>query len=320
MKFLEEFLINMVGKIGLDPNSPIWINAFLAKYTVSIVEVLILFVIVLFIIQYIMSFISPLSLKSHLEKAPPLLSHILASILGAVTPFCTCAGIPLFTGMIKSNVPVGPAFSFLITSPLVNEIAFAAIWAIFGAKIAFIYLALGLGAGIIGGMILGKLKVERYFTIAQGDSLDFEDEGSLSRSRVSYAWDMSMYILKPVLPFLFIGIGVGIALTLSIPMSWISHFSGTNQFLAIPLAIVVGAPIYMNITAAVAIIGGLVAKGLGTGTAFALIMSIGGMSFPEWTILAGIMKRRLLFIFIAITATMILISSYLFALLDLVSR
>lgn len=322
---------------------------FFTKFAISSVEVLGLFLLILFVIQFFLSYINTEKIKAIIERLPPLLAHVVASIFGAVTPFCTCSGIPIFTGLIRSGVPAGVAFSFLITSPLVNEIALAAIFAIFGIKTAVIYTIFGLLSGILGGMILGKMKVERYFKsgiLAKksccGTNEERLDTGSCCSgeknetgvgasscgtgtgikkhsisSRLAIAWKESMDIIIPVLPYLFVGMAIGVAVTTWVSTDWIQRLNNYNQFVLIPMAIVMGAPIYTSITAVIPIVGSLVSKGMGTGLAFALIMSIGGMSFPEWAILSGIMKKRLLFSFIGITGLLIMLISYIFALLDM---
>lgn len=317
MKFLENPVVSFLALFGLDRQSPLWLNAFFARYLTSIIELLILFIAVLYLIQYLMSYIDTNKIKRSLDKVPPFLAHVLAAVFGAITPFCTCSGVPIFTGLLRSGVRGGVAFSFLITSPLVNEIAFVSILAIFGMKAALIYTAFGLSAGIIGGMVISALHPEDDFTLAKADNAPSDDfEGPMTRSRFSYAWEMSYWVIKPVLPYLFIGVAIGVGVTMAVSPEWIASLSKENQFAAIPLAIIIGAPIYTSITAVIPVIGALVQKGMGTGLAFALIMSIGGMSFPEWALLGAVMKRRLLFIFIAVTAFMILLVSYVFAFMD----
>lgn len=304
---------------------------FFSQFLISAVEVLLLFFLIIYILQFLLTYFNPQKTKDLISRVHPVPAHFLSALFGAVTPFCTCSGIPIFTGLIKGGVPAGVAFSFLITSPLVNEIAFAGILSIFGLKIAIIYLIFGLGAGIFGGMILGRMHVEKYFkksvqtgtsccTTMQNTTVSTCCQSPVQPSlqaRLKSSWNESWSMIKPIIPFLVIGIAIGVAVSIWFDPQWMQVLGNYNQFVLIPLGIIAGAPIYTSITAVIPVVGSLVAKGMGTGLAFALIMSIGGMSFPEWAILSGIMKKRILFTFIAITGLLILCISYIFAFLDL---
>ena len=330
MKILESSVARLLSYLGLNENSSeIW-NVFLFKFLLSVTEVLILFFLILFAIQWLLSYISVEKIRKAMEKVHPVLAHFLAAFFGAATPFCTCSSIPVFTGLLKAGISPGIAFSFLITSPLVNEIALAAIWAIFGTKIALMYVILGLAAGVLGGFILGRIRVEKYLKVAveeknssccDSSCCGGDGEAGMKKSNfltnLKNVWKESLSIIAGVLPYLLAGVAVGVAVTMWASTQWIERLNHENQFLMIPLAIVLGAPIYTSIAAVIPVIASLVSKGMGTGLAFALMMSIGGMSLPEWMMLSGLMKKRLLACFIGITALMILCVSYVFALWDL---
>ena len=265
-----------------------------------------------------------------MKKVHPVLAHFLSAFFGAATPFCTCSSIPIFTGLLKAGIPPGVAFSFLITSPLGNEIALATIWTIFGTKIALMYVLLGLIAGVLGGFILGRIRVEKYLKVAVKEKnspccgascCSSDGKSDIKKSNLltslKNVWKESWIIILGVLPYLLTGVAIGVAVTMWASTQWIERLNQENQFLMIPLAIVLGAPIYTSIAAVIPVIASLVSKGLSTGLAFALMMSIGGMSLPEWMMLSSLMKKRLLVCFIGITALMILCVSYIFTVWDL---
>ncbi|MGL5254370.1 MAG: permease [Brevinema sp.] len=334
MQFLENIMRYIISSIGLSEQSEsIW-EVFLAKFLLSVSELLILFMIILFIVQYLMTFINPEKIKNQISKVSPLLAHIFAAIFGAITPFCTCSGVPVFAGLIKTGIPTGVAFSFLITSPLVNTIALAGLWTIFGAKVAILYVIFGLGAGILGGMILSFFKIDTMLVsnLSQTQSCcSGETKNTTSccssesnsccstpapSNRLKDSWKETWSIISPVIPYLLIGSAIGIWITMGFSKELISSLSNYNRIITVPLAIIIGAPIYTSTISILPVIGSLHEQGLGIGVCFALLMSVGGMSFPEWTLLAGIMKRKLLFLFIGITGSLILIISYLFSILE----
>ncbi|MGL4367937.1 MAG: permease [Brevinemataceae bacterium] len=356
MLWLETSLKYIISLIGLSESSEIWWEVFSAKFLFSVSELLILFIIILFIVQFLMTFINPEQLKEKINNVSPLSAHIFAAVFGAVTPFCTCSGVPVFAGLIKTGIPAGVAFSFLITSPLVNTIALAGLWTIFGAKTAVLYVIFGLCAGVIGGIVLSWFKVDDLLIrntsqdqstccgssntksdlvaccSSQPNSLspvsmskinDFMVDNSCcsvsapaKRNRFQESWRETISIIYPVIPYLLIGSAIGIGITMGFSEESIASFVNYNPLVSVPAAIVIGAPLYSSTISVLPIIAGLYEKGLGIGVSFALLMSIGGMSFPEWSLLAGMMKRKLLLLFIGITGFLILIISYMFSILQ----
>ncbi|MGL4394649.1 MAG: permease [Brevinema sp.] len=359
MQWLETSVRYMISLIGLSEQSDqIW-EVFLYQFLLSITELSISFLLILFIVQYFMTFINADKIREKIEEVPPVLAHILAAIFGAVTPFCTCSGVPIFAGFMKSGVPAGVAFSFLITSPLVNTIALAGLWTVFGAKVAILYVFFGLVAGVLGGMILARFNVEELLLrkfqaktccgteespccddaktnqeCCESKETDCCDDAKTNqeccdneeventeavippRNRIKDAWLESVNIVLPVIPYLVIGSAIGIAITMGFSEEFVESLANYSPIVTIPLAILLGAPIYTSTIAILPVITSLYAKGLGIGVTFALLMSIGGMSFPEWSLLAGMMKKKLLFLFILVTGLLIMTISYLFTILE----
>jgi hypothetical protein len=248
------------------------------------------------------------------------LDHLLASIFGAITPFCSCSSIPLFMGFLKGGIPLGVTLSFLITSPLVNEVAIAIFIGIFGWKITLIYAGSGILMGAIVGWILGKLKLEPYVedwvqkAISQQTSNQENGitEKLLFKERIRSVIKEALEIIKGVLPYLFIGIGLGAAIHGFIPTGYFEHWITKDNPFAVPVAVILGVPMYANATGIIPILQALVSKGIPLGTALAFSMAVVGLSLPEATLLRKVMKPRLIAWFFASVTLSIILLGYLF--------
>lgn len=248
------------------------------------------------------------------------LQYFFASFFGAVTPFCSCSSIPLFIGFVQGGIPLGVTFAFLITSPLVNEVAIAMFLGLFGWKATLIYGVSGILLGMVGGYILGKLKLDRYLTDwvkqiqanAQAESNQWEDEKTPFIDRLPTIIADGWGIVQKVLLYVIIGIAIGAAMHGYVPEGFFTEYLSEDKWYAIPLAVIVAVPMYANAAGIVPVIQVFVAKGVPLGTAIAFMMSVVGLSLPEATLLKKVMKWKLIGIFFGTITVFIIILGYLF--------
>lgn len=248
------------------------------------------------------------------------LQYLFASLFGAITPFCSCSSVPLFIGFVKGGIPLGVTFAFLITSPLVNEVAVAMFLGTFGLRITLVYVVSGILLGMIGGFVLGRLKLEPYLSdwvkqIQQNASADFntwEREQPPFVKRLPSILREAWGIVKGVLLYIVIGIGIGAAMHGYVPEGFFEHYMSRDNVWAVPLSVVLAVPMYANAAGIVPIIEVFVAKGIPIGTALAFMMAVVGLSLPEATLLKKVMTWRLIGIFFGIITLFIILSGYLF--------
>lgn len=248
------------------------------------------------------------------------LQYLLASLFGAITPFCSCSSIPLFIGFVKGGIPLGVTFAFLITSPLVNEVAVAMFLGSFGVKITLIYALSGILLGVIGGFVLGRMKLHPYLSdwvkqiqansSAQAD--DWEKEHTTFLKRLPVIVRDATQIVRGVLVYILIGIGIGAFMHGFVPEGFFEEYLSKDNWLAVPLSVILAVPMYANAAGIVPIIEVFVAKGIPIGTAIAFMMGVVGLSLPEATLLKKVMSWRLIGIFFGTVAFFIILSGYLF--------
>ncbi|MDD4821945.1 MAG: permease [Bacteroidales bacterium] len=246
--------------------------------------------------------------------------YFFASLFGAITPFCSCSSIPLFIGFVKGGIPLGVTFSYLITSPLVNEVAVAMFLGTFGVKITMVYVVTGISLGIIGGYLLGKMKLEPYLSDwvkqiqinANVESAEWEEEKTPFRKRfpsiVREAWG----IVRGVLLYVIIGIAIGAAMHGYVPEGFFEHYMSKDNWYAVPLSVLLAVPMYANAAGIVPVIEVFVAKGVPIGTALAFMIGVVGLSLPEATLLKKVMTWKLIGLFFGTITLFIIISGYLF--------
>jgi uncharacterized membrane protein YraQ (UPF0718 family) len=278
------------------------------------VKVFLLLVVIIFGVAIIRSFFPPERSRKLLGHRREYVGNFLAACLGIVTPFCSCSAVPLFIGFVESGLPLGVTFSFLISSPTVNEVALVMLWGLFGWEIAFLYTATGVTLAFIGGIIIGKLKldhlVEDYvYQIKMGES---EVTVLTWKERIRYARDYTKDILRRIWLFVLIGIGLGAWIHGYVPMNFVLKYAGPGNPFAVPVAVLIGVPLYSNAAGTIPIIQALVEKGLPMGTALAFMMSIVAISTPEMIILRKVIKPKLIAIYVGIVAVAIIIVGYLF--------
>jgi hypothetical protein len=241
----------------------------------------------------------------------------MASLLGIVTPFCSCSSVPIFIGFVEGGVPLGLTFSFLITSPIVNEAAFAILLAAFGWKIALIYVATGVVVGVVGGLIIDKLKMEKHVEeyVYEIQSVDSDPEEMNFKKRVSFAWQNTLSIIKRIWIFLLIGIGIGAAIHGWVPTDFLAKYAGPNNPFAVIVGVIAGIPLYSNALGTIPIAEALIGKGVGIGTALSFMMAVTALSLPEMILLRKVIKPKLITAFVIITGIGIILTGYLFNLI-----
>lgn len=247
------------------------------------------------------------------------LEYLLASLFGALTPFCSCSSVPLFIGFVKGGIPLGITFAFLITSPLVNEVAVAIFIGMFGWKATLIYAASGILLGTIGGMIMGRLKLEHLLTpwvqqILQKAQVEGElaEEKKTLLQRLPEIYREAIGIIKGVLIYVLIGIGIGALMHGFIPTGFFEEYISKENPLGVPVAVLAGVPMYSNAAGVLPIIQVFVAKGIPIGTAIAFMMAVVGLSLPEATLLKKVMTWKMITIFFSVVTICIIISGYIF--------
>ena len=246
--------------------------------------------------------------------------YFMASAFGVVTPFCSCSSVPLFIGFVKGGIPLGVTFAFLITSPLVNEVAIGLFVGLFGLKTTFIYIVSGILLGMIAGFILSKFQLERFLTPwvkdvlanAQKESEIFEAEKTPFRQRLPIIWAEVLNILKGVVPYVIIGIGIGGLMHGYIPEGFFEQYMNKENPFAVPIATIFAVPMYSNASGILPVVQVLVSKGIPLGTAIAFMMGVVALSFPEAMLLKKVMSLKLIGIFFGVVTLCIIISGYFF--------
>ncbi|MFA5411364.1 MAG: permease [Candidatus Omnitrophota bacterium] len=274
---------------------------------------------IIFIVAIIRSFLSPEKIKNTLSHKNTYLGNLLAGLFGIITPFCTCSAIPLFLGFLEAGVPLGVTFSFLVSSPMINEVALIMLWGMFGIKIALIYIISGLAIAVISGIVIGKLRLENLVEhIAYNKGLTSSSFSNLKWTwpdRIKYAKAYTVMIIKNVWPYIIVAIGVGAWIHGYVPSDFLVKYAGGNRWYAVPLAALIGVPLYSNAAGVIPLVSALTEKGVSMGTALALMMAVTGLSLPEFMILRKVMKIRLLAFFFGIVASGIIFTGYLFNLI-----
>ncbi len=279
------------------------------------IKILLMLTAIIFVVSIIRSFFPPEKIKKILAHKAEFVGNILASLLGIVTPFCSCSAVPVFIGFLEAGVPLGVTLSFLIASPMINEVALVLLWGLFGAKIALIYIGTGLAVAIISGIILGRIPavekmVEDYvWELRMGET----EIPTLSwRDRFQQASFHTQDILKRVTLYVILGIGVGAVIHGYVPIDFVATYAGRDNPFAVPLAVLIAIPLYSNAAGTIPIVQALMGKGMPLGTVLAFMMAVTAISFPEMVILRKVLKIKLLVIFAAILTVAIIIVGYLF--------
>lgn len=280
----------------------------------DIVKIMILLGIMIFLISYLRSYFPPEKTKKILERFSGVSGHIMASLLGIVTPFCSCSSVPIFIGFIEAGIPLGVTFSFLITSPIVNEAAFAVLLAAFGWRIAVVYVVTGVIIGIIGGIVIDLLALEKWVEkyVYQLQLGKQEIKKLNRRERVRLAWNNVKEIVGRIWFFLIIGIGIGAIIHGWAPAPVLAKYAGPDNPLAVLIGVLVGIPLYSNALGTIPIAEALIHKGVGIGTALSFMMATTALSLPAMILLRKVIKVKLLAVFVTITGLAIIVIGYFF--------
>ncbi|WP_028891333.1 permease [Tenacibaculum sp. 47A_GOM-205m] len=284
-------------------------------------KILLLLFVVIFFMGIVNSYFPIDKVKNYLSRNKLYgLEYLMASLFGVVTPFCSCSSVPLFIGFVRGGIPLGVTFSFLITSPLVNEVAIGLFVGLFGIKTTLIYVVSGVLLGTISGIILQQLKLESYLTPwvkkvlenAQREQDIFQAEKQTFKQRLPIIWAEVMKILKGIIPYVIIGIAIGGLMHGYIPEGFFEKYMDKDNLFAVPIATVLAVPMYSNASGILPVVQVLVAKGIPLGTAIAFMMGVVGLSLPEAMLLKKVMTLKLIAIFFGVVTLCIIISGYLF--------
>jgi uncharacterized protein len=279
-------------------------------------KVMLLLTLIIFFVGIVRTYFTPERTRKALEGKKTFTGNVMAAMLGIVTPFCSCSAIPLFLGFVESGVPLGVTFSFLISAPMINEVAVVLLYGMFGWKVAIIYVGTGLFIAILAGWIIGKLKLEKWvepwvYTTKVGRN-DLEDGSFQFKDRIKLGFEAVKEIVGKVWLYVALGIAVGAGAHGYVPEDFMAALMGKSVWYSVPLSILIGIPLYSNAAGIVPIVSVLIEKGAALGTALAFMMAVIGLSLPEMVILRKVLKLQLIFTFVGVVGIGILIVGYLF--------
>ncbi len=278
------------------------------------IKIFILLSVVVFVVSLVRSFIPPEKIRLILSHKYQFTGNLMAAFFGIITPFCTCSAIPLFLGFIQAGVPLGVTFSFLVASPMINEVAIVLLLGLFGWKVSLMYIASGYIIAVLSGFIIGKLGVENLVeSIAINKTRVVVNSMQLSWvQRLRVAKDYTYEILVKIWPYIVVGVGIGAWIHGYVPTDFITRYAGGNSLYAVPLVTLIGIPLYSNAAGVLPLVSVLTEKGVSIGTALAFMMAVTGLSLPEFLILRKVMKVKLIIIFATIVGIGILFTGYMF--------
>jgi uncharacterized membrane protein YraQ (UPF0718 family) len=314
-KILEPLSHTLVNALQLEPGSHAYDALQFFLYDTP--KVLLLLAGVVMVMGMVNSYFTPERTRALLSGRHEGVGNIMAALLGIVTPFCSCSAVPLFIGFVQAGVPLGVTFSFLISAPMVNEIALALLFALFGWKIAALYLVLGLSIAIVSGYIIGRLKMEAHLedwvrNMAHVQATVGVDELTLT-DRISAGFASVREIVGKVWPYVLAGIAIGAAIHGYVPQDFMAGLMGKDApWWSVPASVLIGVPMYTNAAGIIPIVEALLAKGASLGTVLAFMMSVIALSLPEMVILRKVLKPRLIATFVGVVASGIMLVGYVF--------
>jgi uncharacterized membrane protein YraQ (UPF0718 family) len=278
-------------------------------------KIFILLLVIIFTVSFIRSYVPPEKIRNILSEKNKYLGYILAGFLGMLTPFCSCSAIPMFLGFIEAGVPLGVTFTFLVASPLINEVALILLLGLFGWRIALLYIGSGFLIAIIAGLVIERFKPEKLladFMITNRKRGKAEIARPTFKERVKLARSYTKGIIIKIWIYIVIGVAIGAFIHGYVPTDFLVKFAGKDSWYSVPIAVMLGIPLYSNAAGTVPLVAALTEKGMATGTALAFMMSVVGLSLPEFLILKKAMKTKLLIIFGLTVGLGILTAGYLF--------
>ena len=309
---LADFIVFDVS--GMPADTPVAQS--LHFFIMDISKIFFMLVLVIYIMGLFRSFVSAEKVRNYVQGKAEWVARSLAILLGAVTPFCSCSSVPLFIGFVEAGIPLGVTFSFLIASPMINEIAVVMLFGIVGWKITVLYIVSGMVVAFVGGIIIQKFKPERWvedyvWKIHMGESQIVEQDNSLE-ARHRYALTEVKTIVGRIWKWVLLGVGAGALFHGYFPQEWASNLGQGNSFLAVPLAVIMGVPLYSNAVGVIPLAEAMLLKGVAIGTTLAFMMSIAAISVPELIILRKVIKWQALALFTAIVTLSIILVGWFF--------
>lgn len=302
--------------LGLNPQTQI--GQALNFFIYDVPKILLLLGGMIFVITLLQTFINMQRVRTLVEKRGEGVGNLMAAMFGALTPFCSCSSVPLFIGFVQAGIPVGITFSFLITSPIMNQVAFVMLLGMFGWQVALLYLVSGIMIGTLAGLLLGRMKLERYvepfvYEIkARGDQAGLLEEKLSWNERFEQALTATREIVSKVWPFVMIGIGIGAFIHGFVPEDALTGVMGETAWWSVPAAVVLGIPLYSSAAGIIPVVSAMLGKGAALGTVLAFMMSVVALSLPELIILRRVLLPRLIAIFVAVVAVAIILTGFLF--------
>ncbi len=306
--FVDYLTVDLMGLQGR-------LNETINFFIYDTVKILFLLVVIIFAVSYLRTHFNTEYVRAHLQGKSELYGNVLAALFGIITPFCSCSAIPLFLGFLQARIPLGVTFSYLISAPMNNEIAIAMLFTLFGWKVTAIYIGFGLFVAIVGGFVIGRFDLEKYVLIPVqpiNEKLEAGEVKMSAKERTKEAWEYTWDIVKKIWPYVLAGVGVGAFIHGYVPADFIAKYAGGENWYGVPLAVILGIPMYSNAAGVMPLVEVLTDKGMPMGTALAFMMAITALSLPEAMILKKILHTKLIAIFFGIVGVGIICIGYLF--------
>lgn len=312
MAWLNDLIGRGLDKVGVDTASPL--GGSLHFFLYDVIKITVLLCLLIFLVSYLQSYFPPERSRKILGRFRGMGANLVAALLGTVTPFCSCSSIPLFMGFTGAGLSIGVTFSFLISSPMVDLGSLVLLMGIFGAKVAVIYVILGLVVAMVGGALIQRLHLEDQVEefIRQGVAVQAEGPVLTQKDRVVYAKEQMLSTFRKVFPYILIGVGIGALIHNWIPQSWVETVLGGKNPLGVVLATIIGVPVYADIFGTIPVAQALLGKGAMLGTVLSFMMAVTTLSLPSLIMLRRAVKPRLLGVFVAICTVGIILVGYLF--------
>ena len=312
MAWLNDLIGRGLDKVGVDTASPLGESLHFFLY--DVIKITVLLCLLIFLVSYLQSYFPPERRRKILGRFRGMGANLVAALLGTVTPFCSCSSIPLFMGFTGAGLPIGVTFSFLISSPMVDLGSLVLLMGIFGAKVAVLYVILGLVVAMVGGALIQRLHLEDQVEefIRQGVAVQAEGPVLTQKDRVVYAKEQMLSTFRKVFPYILIGVGIGALIHNWIPQSWVETVLGGKNPLGVVLATIIGVPVYADIFGTIPVAQALLGKGAMLGTVLSFMMAVTTLSLPSLIMLRRAVKPRLLGVFVAICTVGIILVGYLF--------
>ena len=323
MTWLDQLVRSLLADVfGMDSSSAVFES--LSFFIYDVIKIFILLSVLIFLASYLQSYFSPERTRKILQGKSGFMANTIGALLGTVTPFCSCSSIPIFIGFTKAGLPIGVTFSFLISSPLVDLASVILLASIFNWKVAIAYVVVGLVIAILGGSLISFLKMERYvesFVMKKNEAVigcatELDEAVMTKKERICYAKEQVKEIIMKVWPYILIGVGIGAIIHGFIPQTFIESILGNENIFSVPLATLLGIPMYADIFGTLPIAEALVSKGVGLGTVLAFMMAVTALSLPSIIMLKKVVKTKLLITFVGIVTMGILIMGYTFNVIE----